>query len=160
MKGRLLTLLGASALAGLLCSPTRSRAAEANFVDIPGSLQPTTDTVTGELNQSVMSVEVLLAPSNEPALHDLLANLYDSQSSSYQQWLKTGEFNDRFAPSAAQSAAVADYLRGAGLRVESTSSPFLIRATGPSSTVAAAFKTTVLTYQNRKGVSYYSNSTT
>ncbi len=158
MKRLIHLLLGTFALVALISSSQATSTADRSFTEIPGSIQPTTDTVTGELNSPDMAVDVVLAPSNEPQLADLLANLYNPQSASYRHWLGTGEFIARFAPSAVQTAAIEDYLRGSGLQVEQSSSPFLLRARGPSSTVAAAFRTTLLTYRNAKGVTYFANA--
>jgi kumamolisin len=131
--------------------------AENGFSVIAGSIKPTTDAVTGEFSSPQMGVNVVLAPRNESELSDLLADLYNTKSKNYQKWLGKGEFYSRFAPSDAQVAAVTDYLRGNGLVVEKASSPFLLRASGPSSMVAAAFKTTLRTYRNPKGIDYFSN---
>jgi subtilase family serine protease len=128
------------------------------FSTIPGSIKPTTDVVTGEFSSPQMAVYVVLAPGNESELSDLLANLYNPKSESYRQWLSKGEFYSRFAPSNAQIAAIGDYLRASGLAVERSSSPFLVRASGPSSTVAAAFRTTLRSYRNPKGIDYFSNA--
>jgi subtilase family serine protease len=128
------------------------------FSAIPGSIKPTTDLDTGEFTSSKMSVEVVLAPRDPSQLSDLLTNLYDSNSASYRQWLAKGEFNSRFAPTDAQIAAIADHLRASGLVVEESSSPFLVRASGPSSTVEAAFGTTLHNYRNSKGINYFSNT--
>ncbi len=149
-------LFAIGSAAGL--DPESGRAVAANsFSAIPGSLRPTTNIVTGEFNAPKMTVEVVLAPSNEKELSDLLANVYNPKSDNYRHWLGKGEFYSRFAPSAAQTAAIADYLRSTGLVVEQSSSPFLLRASGPSSAVASAFKTTLRTYRNLRGITYFSN---
>jgi subtilase family serine protease len=129
-----------------------------SLTSIPGSLSPTIDADIGEFNSLIMTVEVVLAPSNEAQLNELLKNLYDSSGASYQQWLGTGEFNSRFAPSDAKIAAVQSHLQSHGLTVQASSSPFLVRASGPSSAVAAAFGTSIHNYRNAKGISYFSNS--
>src|ERR1700733_5611744 len=82
---------------------------------IPGSLTATVDPDVGEFNSSNMTVEVVLAPSNEAQLNALLRNLYDPNGASYQQWLGSGEFYSRFAPSAAQISAVQQHLQSSGL---------------------------------------------
>jgi subtilase family serine protease len=133
-------------------------AASDSLVAIPGSFKPTTDVDTGEFSSSKIQVEVVLAPRNGSQLSDLLANLYNSESKSYQQWLAQGEFYSRFAPSDAQIAAVTQHLQASGLTVAPSSSPFLIRATGPSSVVAAAFGTSLHSYRNPKGITYFSNA--
>ncbi|HXZ32805.1 MAG TPA: S53 family peptidase [Terriglobales bacterium] len=128
------------------------------FSEIPGSFKPTIDLDMGEYNSPKMVVQVVLAPRNESQLSALLANLYDPKSKTYRQWLAKGEFYSRFAPSDEQIAAVADHLRASGLVVEPSSSPFLVRASGDSRTVAAAFRTSLHTYRNRNGITYFSNA--
>jgi subtilase family serine protease len=132
--------------------------ADMGLAVIAGSFRPTTDVDTGEFSSSRMTIEVVLAPRNQAALDEQLQNVYDQKSPSYQQWLVTGEFYDRYGPSASQIAAVASHLQASGLVVEQSSSPFLVRASGPSSAVEAAFATTLHNYRNSKGVSYFANS--
>ncbi len=138
-------------------SQTAIKAGE-GFSEIPGSFRPTTDLDMGEYSSPEMTIEVVLAPRNESQLSDLLENLYNPKSASYRQWLAQGEFNSRFAPSDEQIEAVSDHLRASGLVVEPSSSPFFVRASGTSETVAAAFGTTLHSYRNRKGDTYFSNA--
>ncbi len=58
---------------------------------IPGGFRPTTDADLGHFSSEKMTVEVVLAPANEPDLNDTLVKLYDTTSPSYHQWLGTGE---------------------------------------------------------------------
>jgi subtilase family serine protease len=125
---------------------------------IPLSFRPTTDADQGQFSSSKMTVEVVLAPRDEAELATLLANVYDPSSPSYHQWLVQGEFNTRFAPSAAQINAVAGFLQSSGLVLEESPSPFLMRASGPSTMVEAAFGTTLRNYRNAKGIAYFSNA--
>jgi subtilase family serine protease len=152
-------LAGAEAVAAASGAESAPASAAGNGFDaIPGSFTPTTDVDTGEFSSAKMTVEVVLAPGNESQLSDLLANLYNPNSPSYRQWLATGEFYSRFAPSAAQIAAVQDHLQAHGLVLEQSSSPFLVRASGPSSVVEAAFGTSLHTYRNPRGITYFSNA--
>src|ERR1700691_3911952 len=148
-------VLAASVLAGE--GPAAAAAAD-DFSAIPGSTRFTTDVDMGEFSSSNMAVDVVLAPNNESELSGLLANVYDPQSPSYRRWLGQGEFSARFAPSSAQVAALTQYLQASGLVVEPSSSPFLLRVSGPSNVVAAAFKTTLRNYRNPRGVTYFSNA--
>ncbi len=145
--------------AGSLAGKSAVAAAPSSDVTaIRGSFQPTADVDMGEYTSSIMTVEVVLAPSNGSKLSELLTNLYDPNSTRYQQWLGQGDFYSQFAPSAAQIAAVAGQLQARGLVVQQSSSPFLVRASGPSKVVEAAFGTTLHTYRNRKGITYFSNT--
>ena len=80
-------------------------------------------------------------------------------SAGYHQWLAKGQFDARFAPAAATTAAVAGYLTGRGLTVQKSGSPFLVRASGSSQLVSAAFRTTLRTYRSSKGAAYFANAT-
>ena len=143
--------------AGVMAGERAAVAAD-NFSAIPGTARATPDVDMGEFNSSNMTVAVVLAPNNESELSGLLASVYDRQSQSYQRWLGQGEFNLRFAPSSAQVAALTSYLQASGLVVEQSSSPFLLRVSGPSNVVEAAFKTTLRNYRNPRGVTYFSNA--
>lgn len=125
---------------------------------IPGSFTPTMDVDTGEFTSANMSVEIVLAPSNPSALSQLLANVYDPQSGSYHQWLSRGQFDAQFAPGSAEVAAITAYLQSRGLSVQQSSYPFLLRASGSSATVEAAFSTSIHNFRNRNGVSYFTNT--
>ncbi len=129
------------------------------FVAMKDSVPATSDARTGLFRSSAMSVEVVLAAQHQAQMNALLANLYTPASKDYQHWLAKGQFNARFAPTAAAQSAVASYLRGAGLRVTQSGSPFLVRATGSSQQVSGAFRTTLSTYRDSHGITYYSNST-
>src|SRR5262249_15198189 len=50
-------------------------------------------------------------------------------------------------------------LSQSGLRVESTASPFLVRASGTSAQVSAAFRTTLTRYRSSRGTQFFANST-
>jgi subtilase family serine protease len=145
-------------LAGAGAMTAASTAAAEGFAAVPGSFKPSTDVDMGEFSSSKMTVEVVLAPSNQADLEAQLANVYDSKSPGYQQWLLKGEFYNRYAPSASRISAVASHLQANGLTVEQSSSPFLVRASGSSSAVTAAFSTTLHNYRNSRGIAYFANT--
>jgi kumamolisin len=154
--------------AGLLCcalgvlsltmSPAICAAADRGFAAVGGEFRPTADVDLGEFTSTRMSIEVALAPGNAAELSNLLADSYDINSKSYHHWLGKGEFYSRFAPDPAQSAAVAEYLRQSGLELEPSSSPFLVRASGPSTMIEQTFRTSIHSYQNPRGVTYYKSA--
>jgi subtilase family serine protease len=133
-------------------------AAPQSYSTIPLSLRPAADVDEGQFSSSNMTVEVVLAPRDEAGLAALLENVYNPNSPSYHQWLVKGEFYTRFAPSAAETDAVAGFLQSSGLVLQQSSSPFLVRASGPSTVVEAAFGTTLRNYRNAKGIAYFSNA--
>jgi subtilase family serine protease len=137
----------------------RAHVSGQSMTQIKGSYLPTTATNTGQLASGRMSVEVVLRPSNESGLSSMLTSLYTPGSGAYGHWLAAGQFDSDFAPSQATVQAITAYLQGEGLTVQSTSSPFLLRAIGSTAQIEAAFATTINGYRNAQGVSFYSNST-
>ena len=146
---------GVMATSGAMAAPATSGP---HYVAIKGSVSPTTDAITGVYHSARMSVEVALAPRNAAALASTLKALYTKHSGSYHQWLATGRFDARFAPTQATRTAVRDYLRSQGLAVVRSSSPFLVRAVGSSRQVTAAFHTTLSNFRDPRGVRYFANS--
>jgi kumamolisin len=106
-----------------------------------------------------MSVSLVLQPNNTAQLNTLLKELYDPSSRQYHNWLAKGEFNQLFAPSAAQVAQVDTFLKGAGLNVVASSTPFLAQATGTTAQVEAAFHTTINDYKAATGEAFFQNAT-
>ena len=129
-----------------------------HFSAIRGSVAATTDKITGRYQTSRMSVEVALSPRNSAELSSQLRAEYTEGSNQYHHWLSKGAFAARYAPTSAERAAVASYLRSAGLKVSTSASPFLVRATGSSRQIQSAFRTTLGTYRGSRGVKYFSNS--
>jgi subtilase family serine protease len=147
-----------SAMAAGPAAPAPSAAAP-HYVALTGSVTPTRATVTGSYISSRMSVEVALKPTHEAELNALIRALYTKGSGSYRHWLARGQFDVRYAPTARMRAAVARYLARSGLAVQRSSSPFLVRASGSSQHVSAAFRTTLSTYRNARGSRFFANST-
>jgi len=154
--GLAITAMTGAFASSALASPTASAP---RFVALSGSATPTTDHATGSYRSSRMSIEVALAPRNKAGLNSLLRALYTKGSGSYQRWLAKGQFDARFAPTAATRSAVGRYLRQEGLKVEASSSPFVVRALGSSQQISAAFQTSLHTYKGTGGAAFFANST-
>lgn len=153
--------LAAIALSGGLVSPPASAATQSGpqrFAAIANSVNQTGDPATGSYTSSRMSVEIALAPRDQGALNRELTALYTPGSSQYHQFLATGQFDQRYAPAAPAVSAVAGYLRGQGLAVSGTGSPFLLRASGSSAQISGAFRTTLSMYSDARGTKYFANS--
>jgi subtilase family serine protease len=153
-----IALTGAFA-AGAQASTSAAPAVSPSLVPLANSVTPTTDRQTGAFTTASMSVEVALAPRNERGLNAELEAVYTKGSGQYDHFLAKGQFDARYAPTAAPTAAVTSYLRGQGLTVSTTDSPFLLRAAGTSAKITAAFHTDLRDYRDRQGQAYYSNST-
>lgn len=106
-----------------------------------------------------LTISVVLQPRNETQMNSLLAALYDPSSPQYHQWLQQGQFNALFAPSASQIAQVGSFLGQYGLKVIASPTPFLVRATGTTAQVEAAFHTRINDYQAANGQSFFQNDT-
>jgi subtilase family serine protease len=155
----LATIALTGAFAGVQASAaTASTTAVTPLVALRNSLPATTDRQTGTYTAAKMSVEVSLAPRDEAGLNAELKAVYTKGTGQYDRFLAKGQFTARYAPAVATRDAVAAYLRGEGLAVSSTSSPFLLRATGSSAEVSAAFHTDLRNYVGRQGARYFSNS--
>jgi subtilase family serine protease len=158
-----IAVLGLAAAA--LTAVTSVPAAGANqprghrLVALAKSRPQTSDTKTGSYTSRKMSIEVALAPGHEAALSKRLAAVYDPSASQYHHWLRKGQFDAMYAPSAAARSAVSSYLTAHGLVLGKASTPFLVRASGSSAQVTAAFHTQLNTFTGRHGQKYFSNST-
>jgi subtilase family serine protease len=152
------------ALTGSLTSAHAATAAPppaaSSLSTLRNSLPATTDPQTGSYSAPSMTVEVALAPQNQAGLNSALQAIYTEGSSQYHQFLAAGQFDARYAPSAAERASVASYLAGEGLTVASTNSPFLLSVTGSSAKITAAFHTSLSNYVDPRGIRYFQNSRT
>jgi len=68
-----------------------------------------------------LSMEIRFAIRNEAELNRLLAEQQNPASPNYHKWLATDEYNRRFGPRDSDIDAVAEWLKGEGFTVESTS---------------------------------------
>jgi kumamolisin len=152
-------VVGAITLAGTLSPSTASAAPSSvpRFVAVGNSVPVTTDRNVGAYTSSRMAIEVALAPRHAAALRGELRGLYARGGLQYHKWLRRGQFDARFAPTGAERAALGRYLRGAGLKVARSDSPFLIRAYGSSRRIQAAFRTSLRDYMDPHGIRYFAN---
>jgi subtilase family serine protease len=114
--------------------------------------------LVGHHTDQPLTITVALQPRDATQLASLLAELYDPNSSLYHQWLAPREFDARFAPLASQAAQVSSYLAKAGLQVGASETPFLVQATGITTQIETAFRTTLNDYVSANGQSYFQNA--
>src|ERR1700683_2942996 len=105
-----------------------------------------------------MTVDVSLAPRDEAGLNSELQATYTAKTSQYHKFLAKGQFDAKYAPASATVSAVENYLRSQGLSVSATDSPFLLAATGSSTRVEAAFRTSLNNFVGAKDTHYFANS--
>ncbi len=103
-------------------------------------------------------VSLVLAPRGGAAMDRFIARLQDPSSPLYHQWLLTGQFNRRFAPSSEVAGAARTFLAQAGLHLEATPSPFVLRASGTTEQVERAFGTGIDDYRAASGKLFYTNA--
>jgi len=132
-------------------------ASPAAYTTVSAVLPAAAGRASGAYRSSAMAVEVVLAPRHPAQLAGALTADY-AHPAAGARWLGQGQFAARYAPAAASRAAVLKFLRGRHLSVSATGSDFLIRATGTSAQVAAAFKTTLRTYKEDR-TTYFANAT-
>jgi subtilase family serine protease len=153
------------AVSGGLCAGVASAAASAPAAPAGSPAYTTVSAVlpaaaghpAGAYVSPAMAVEIVLAPRDPARMASQLAADY-ARPAAGARWLAKGQFAARYAPAAARRAAVVAFLRARHLAVGATGSPFLIRATGTSAQVAAAFRTTLKTYHQDR-VTYFANAT-
>jgi subtilase family serine protease len=162
IRGAAIAVLGLAVTAmtgAFAASASASGASGPRMVALSGNPAATGAAKTGSFSSSQMTVEVALAPRSLVGLQTLLRNLYTPSSKKYEHWLAKGEFDKRFGPAAATTAAVEHYLTQSGLTVTSSGSPFLVSATGSSQRIAAAFDTSLSMYRGARGTRFFANST-
>jgi subtilase family serine protease len=145
--------------AGALAAPAVTAVASQHLVALKDSVSRTTDKITGTYHSARMSVEVALAPTDGAGLASTLKAMYTKGSSSYHNWMPTGQFDARYAPTTATREAVSSYLKSEGLTITTSASPFLVRAFGSSQQVSTTFHTALSNYRDPRGVQYFANST-
>src|SRR5580658_6324672 len=116
-----LTSVAASAATGPGAAPA------SRLVALEGSVNPPPGSPAGGYSSPQMSVEVTLAPRGAGGLAAELRAAYTPGTGGYHQWLAPGQFDAKYAPAAAQRAAVDGYLQSAGLSVVGSATPFLVR---------------------------------
>ena len=111
-----------------------------------GLLQPST----------IMTISAVLPPRNSYSLSNFLSTLYNPFSPDYHHFLTPSQFSQLYSPDPSETSQLISYFSSKGLyaSVES-SNPYIIRATGPSSSVSKAFNIQMQTYEYQ-GSSFYS----
>jgi subtilase family serine protease len=91
---------------------------------------------------------IYLGWRNGPAAESLAAAVSNPRSSSYRHFLSPTQFRAQFAPTAADAAAVQNWLKASGLKVTDTpANRHFIAAQGTVKQVEAAFQTTLNIYR-------------
>jgi subtilase family serine protease len=94
----------------------------------------------------VVQFGLVLTMRDRAGAEETLAKVTDPAGASYAKWLTPTEFDARYAPSAAEVAAVKSWLGRSGFTVRSTASRMYIGASGTVSHVDKTFGTTVKSY--------------
>ncbi len=119
----------------------------------PAAVPPAGATATGPLPASAtVGGEVVLQPSNSPALVAFISAVTDESSPSFGRYLAPGAFAGRFGPSPPAIEAVRRLLREDGLTVTGISSDGLfVRFEGTAQSVERAFHTGLERYRLSNG---------
>jgi subtilase family serine protease len=96
-----------------------------------------------------ISLRLVLSPSHPDGLRTLLANLYDPASSAYHRWLRRGQFDATYGPSATYVAALDAWLKGVGLKP--SESEFAVSISAPASKMGSALGTSFERYRSPSG---------
>jgi subtilase family serine protease len=114
----------------------------------------------GALSQStVIQATVALEPRDPAALSNYAQAVSTPGSGAYHQYLTVSQFRQRFAPTAAQLAAVRASLRSHGLRPSAVSaSGLLLTVSSPAATIGSAFSTSFERYRLASGQTGFANT--
>jgi kumamolisin len=97
-----------------------------------------------------LRLDIALPLRNEAELDDLLQELYDPESPSFQQFLSVQEFTERFGPTEQDYAEVIRFAEQNGLTVTGTfPNRMVLNVTGSVANIESAFQVTMASYQHR-----------
>jgi subtilase family serine protease len=133
--------LGLLAIAAMLVPPA-ALGADTQSALVAGNHSPYVEELRAAEaapGEQMLSMRIDLNPSHRDELEALLAAQQDPASPSYHQWLKTGEFDRRFAPDADARAAITQWLQQQGFEVAQTSGGHSIGFTGTVEQARNAF---------------------
>ncbi len=110
----------------------------------PGGAPATTSALQAAAATDTVEFTVYLPLRHPEQLEALLADLHDTKSPNYQQWLQPAEFLKRFGPTATDLASVRTALTARGFTVLQSNAHGM-RVSGPAGAVAKAFNVSVHT---------------
>lgn len=97
---------------------------------------------------STVEVTLWLNPHNKAGLDSVAKDLYNPTSPNYRHWLTKANFVKQYAPTAAESKKVADFLTSNKLAiVKMGPDNFYVRASGTAAQVSKAFQVTLNNYE-------------
>ncbi|QMU77516.1 S8/S53 family peptidase [Streptacidiphilus sp. PB12-B1b] len=106
-----------------------------------------------------IQVTVSLAQRDQAGLQTFLKEVADPASAQYKHYLTVKQFADRFGAAPATVAQVSAYLKSHGLTVgKVTANGLTLSASGSAAQVQKAFGTTIATYRDGSGRTFYANA--
>jgi len=106
-----------------------------------------------------ISVTVSLAQRDPAGLQSFLKQVADPTSAQYKHYLTVKQFAQRFGATAETAASVRGYLASHGLKVgQVTANGLTLTASGSATQIEKAFGTTIGTFRDRAGKSFYANT--
>ena len=112
---------------------------------------PSTATALGALpGDQTISFDVVLRPRNQAALDQFVRDVSTPGSAHYHQFLKTGEYAQRFGPTPQAVAAVTSQMKRLGLSVTSAQGS-VVQVSAQASAVSNALHTSFKRYRLKSG---------
>lgn len=103
-----------------------------------------------------ITISAVLPPRNSYSLANFLSALYNPLSPSYHRFLTPSEFSQWYSPDPTETSQVISYFSSQGLYASvDPSNPYVIRATGSSSSISRTFNIQMQTFEYQ-GSSFYS----
>ena len=132
-------------------------------IPLPGNVAPRLPARATRLGavpaDGAIRLDVTLKVPDQGALNAFLAGLSNRKSPFFHDFLKPGQFGQRFGPSLSQIATVEQALRAAGLTPGQVASDRLsIPVTGPAVTIERAFRVDLIRYRMADGRVAFANT--
>jgi subtilase family serine protease len=96
-----------------------------------------------------ISLRLVLAPSHRAKLDELLTGLYERSSPEFHRWLRPGQYETDFGPSATTVTSVEAWLKSVGLKADITGSTVSLVAS--VQLLTKAFRTSFKRYRSPSG---------
>jgi kumamolisin len=155
---RALWLYAAICLFAVGASTAAIPAMASSLAHLPGHVSQLAQksTIVGRMPARNMDLAIVLPLRDPQGLSLLLQRLYDPKDSLYGHFLSVSEFTERFAPTAADYAAVASFATSHGLAVTATHpNRLVLDVHGPSTSIESTFNIHLDTIKAPDGKTYF-----
>lgn len=155
----------------LLFATTTALSNQASYADgaTPSLYHLSTHHVPGGVNRATLkghvekdrpvNLTLVLPLRNQDELNKFIVHVYDPKDPLYRQYLSSQEFDDEYGPTAADQAAVVNFAKKHGFKIESAEPGSTdVRVSGTEANVEDAFNITLNDYKDAGGRTFFAPS--